>query len=245
MLVVLVVLASLTVLHPRASEAPILAPQTGGMVVLDLSASITQDTYSRIHQTLEQLVARGGRYGLVVFSNVAYEALPPGTPASALAPMSRYFAVPAKVPVGEQPRFPVNPWSSAFTSGTEISEGLDLARRIELGNHTKHPAVVLISDLADDPNDLQRLNTVLNEYQVEGFRLRIIALNPAPSDVARFKGLIGRASSIIPAGLTTSAAPVPPPHTSFPTLFVALAALVAVFLGLNELWAARLSWGRA
>lgn len=244
-LVVLVVLASLAVLHPRASEAPVLAPQTGGIVVLDLSASITQDTYSRIHQTLEQLVARGGRYGLVVFSNVAYEALPPGTPASALAPIARYFAVPSAVPQGEQPRFPVNPWSASFTSGTEISEGLDLARRIELGNHTKHPAVVLVSDLGDDPNDLQRLNTVLNEYQVEGFRLRIIALNPAPSDVARFKGLIGRASSIVPAGLSVSNAPIPPPHTSFPTLLVVLTVLVALFLGLNELWGARLSWGHA
>ena len=55
--------------------------------MLDLSASITADTYSRIHQTLQQLVARGGRYGLVVFSNIAYEALPPGTPASALEPI--------------------------------------------------------------------------------------------------------------------------------------------------------------
>jgi hypothetical protein len=240
---VLVLVAALAVLHPRSSAQPILAPQAGGVVVLDLSASITQDTYSRIHQSLSELVARGGRYGLVVFSNVAYEALPPGTPASALAPIARYFAAPANVPRGEQPTFPVNPWSATFTSGTEISQGLDLARTIELRNHTRHPAVVLISDLADDPNDLQRLNTVLNEYQVGGFRLRIIALNPAPSDVARFKGLIGHASSIIAAGLSTSNGPLALPHTSFPTLFIVLTVVLTVLLGAFELWAARLSWG--
>jgi hypothetical protein len=243
-LVVLVVLAALSVLRPHATAQPILAPQSGGVVVLDLSASITQDTYSRIHETLQSLVARGGRYGLVVFSNVAYEALPPGTPAAALAPIARYFAVPTNVVRGEQPTFAVNPWSATFTSGTEISQGLDLARTIELQSRTKHPAVVLISDLADDPNDLQRLNTVLNEYQVGGFRLRVIALNPAPSDVARFKGLIGRASSIIPAGLSTSNGPVAKPRTSFPTLLVALTVLVATLLGVTELWGARLSWGR-
>ncbi|HEY2072661.1 MAG TPA: vWA domain-containing protein [Gaiellaceae bacterium] len=244
-LAVLVVLAAIAILHPRSSEQPILAPQTGGVVVLDLSASITQDTYSRIHQTLEQLVARGGRYGLVVFSNVAYEALPPGTPASALGPIARYFTVPTHVPAGEQPTFATNPWSATFTSGTAISQGLDLARTIELRSHTKHPAVVLISDLADDPNDLQRLNTVLNEYRVGKFRLRVIALNPAPSDVARFKGLIGTASAIIPAGLSTSNAPLPPPGTSFPTLLVVIAVLAAALLGANELWGARLTWGEA
>ncbi|HEV2590643.1 MAG TPA: vWA domain-containing protein [Gaiellaceae bacterium] len=239
----LVLAAGLSLLHPKADQQPILAPQSGGIVVLDLSASITQDTYSRINETIRQLVARGGRYGLVVFSNDAYEALPPGTPASALAPLARYFAVPAHVPVGRQVTFAVNPWSATFTSGTEISRGLDLARTIELQSHTRHPAVVLISDLADDPNDLQRLNTVLNEYRVEGMRLRIIALNPAPSDVARFKGMIGRASSIIPAGLASTNAAVGAPATSFPTLCVLLVVAAAALIAAYELWAARLSWG--
>src|SRR5438270_11199586 len=73
-LVMLVVLAALAILRPRASEQPILAPQSGGVVVLDLSASITQDTYSRIHETLPSLVARDGRAGRGGFSNVAYDA---------------------------------------------------------------------------------------------------------------------------------------------------------------------------
>jgi hypothetical protein len=243
-LIGLVLAAAASARHPRVSAQPFLPAKAGGVVVLDLSASITSDTYSRIHESLQQLVSRGGRYGLVVFSNVAYQALPPGTPASALEPIIRYFTVPPTTPGGEQPSFPVNPWSNDFTSGTEISEGLDLARTIELAGHVRQPAVVLISDLADDPNDLQRLNTVLNEYQVEKIQLRIISLNADPTDLARFKGLIGKASSILPAGLASSSRIVlAPPRTSFPTTFVVLAALVALLLGASELRAARLTWG--
>jgi hypothetical protein len=102
-LVVLVVAAVFAARSPRVSEQPFLPPDAGGMIVLDLSASITSDTYSRIQETLRQLVSRGGRYGLVVFSNNAYEALPPGTPASALEPIIRYFSVPNTPTVGAQP----------------------------------------------------------------------------------------------------------------------------------------------
>jgi hypothetical protein len=244
-LAVLIVATAAAARHPHQSAEPFVAPSAGGMVVLDLSASITSDTYSRIHETLQQLVARGGRYGLVVFSSSAYEALPPGTPASALEPLVRYFAVPHAAP-GEQPSFPVNPWGAAdFTSGTEISLGLDLARQIELANHVRHPAVVLISDLQDDPNDLQRLNAVASEYQIEHIRSTAIALNADPNDVARFQGLFGKAISIIPAGLSSSNgnATVAPPHTSFPTWLVVLTVLVALLLGAAELRSAQLTWG--
>jgi len=245
-LVVLVVLTALAARHPRASAQPYVPPAAGGIVVLDLSASITSDTYSRIHQTLQQLVARGGRYGLVVFSSDAYEALPPGTPASALEPIVRYFAVPRKVVPGEQPSFPANPWGAGnFTSGTEISLGLDLARRIELADHAPHPAVVLISDLQDDPNDLSRLNAVAAEYKLEHIRSTAIALNAAPEDIARFKGLFGTAISIIPAGLSNPTGTVPPPHTAFPTWLVVLTAVVALLLGAVEVRSARLRWGSA
>jgi hypothetical protein len=243
-LAALVVATAALACHPRANVQPLLTPSAGGMVVFDLSASITSDTYSRIHETLQQLVARGGRYGLVVFSNTAYEALPPGTPASALEPLVRYFAVPKTAP-GEQPSFPANPWGAAgFTAGTEISAGLDLARRIELANGVKQPSVVLISDLQDDPNDLQRLTAVLNEYQVENAHLRAVALNADPSDLARFRGLIGKASSIIPAGLSGSSK-VAPPHTRFPTWLVLLTLVVAALLAATELRSARLRWGSA
>jgi hypothetical protein len=240
-LVALVLAAAAEAWHPRRSAQPLLPARAGGIVVLDLSASITPDTYSRIHETLQQLVARGGSYGLVVFSGTAYEALPPGTPSSALAPIVRYFSVPS-APPGEQPSLPANPWGAAgFTSGTEISSGLDLARRIELANGIRHPAVVLISDLQDDPNDLERLTAVLGEYHVEKASLRVITLNADPNDLARFGGLIDRASSIVPAGLSKPHAAASP-HTSFPVLLVVLAAAAALLLGAVEVTSTRLDW---
>ena len=249
LIVILLLLAAASARHPRTDTQPLLPSQAGGVVVLDLSASITSDTYSRIHESLQSLVARGGRYGLVVFSNVAYEALPPGTPASAIEPIARYFAVPPPAVPGEQPTFPLNPWSASFTSGTEISIALDLARSIELANRAKHPAVVLISDLADDPNDFQRLNTVLSEFRVDHIELRVIALNADPNDLARFRSLIGSGSSIVPAGLSTAEnVQIVAPRTAFPARLVELAVAVALLLAFTEVVAARLDWdpsGRA
>jgi hypothetical protein len=118
-LVLFVLATAASARHPHSTVQPFVSPKAGGIIVLDLSASVTSDTYSRIHESLQELIARGGRYGLVVFSNTAYEALPPGTPASALQPLLRYFAVPANTPPGEQPTFPNNPWSESFKSGTE------------------------------------------------------------------------------------------------------------------------------
>ena len=66
--------------RPRARSRP----ATDGLVVLDLSASISTDTYARIGATLDELADTGGRYGLIVFSDTAYLALPPGTPAAEL-----------------------------------------------------------------------------------------------------------------------------------------------------------------
>ena len=89
-------------------------------------------------------------------------------------------------------------------AGRRSRAGLDLARQIELANDARHPAVVLISDLADDPNDLQRLTGVIQAYHRDGIELRVVALNAAPNDAAYFKRLIGTATSIIPASLPAS-----------------------------------------
>jgi hypothetical protein len=243
-LVVLVVAAVFAARSPRVSEQPFLPPDAGGMIVLDLSASITSDTYSRIQETLRQLVSRGGRYGLVVFSNNAYEALPPGTPASALEPIIRYFSVPNTPTVGAQPTFPTNPWSSSFTSGTEISAGLSLADSVERAAGNAHPQILLISDLADDPQDEQRLVGVLSDFHSTGVSLRVIALNAAPNDSSLFAKMIGNAAAVLPAQLSpTRPGPISSPASSFPTLLVVLAALVGVLLAALELRSARLRFG--
>jgi hypothetical protein len=240
----LVLAAAAEARRPAAAAPPLLPANAGGVVVLDLSASITSDTYARIHQTLQSLVTRGGRYGLVLFSSGAYEALPPGTPARALQPLERYFEAPQPAP-GEQPRFPVNPWSSSFTTGTQISAGLDLARSIEVDAGTRRPAVLLISDLADDPGDLQRLTAVLNEYQAQGIRLRVVPLAADPNDIARFRDLLGRASSIVGGVSPGAATAVPAAHAAFPVTLVVLSAAVALLLAANELYSVTLRWRRS
>ena len=52
----------------------------GGVLVLDVSTSIGQDTHRQIAQVLRDASRSGGRFGLVVDSDTAYEALPALTP---------------------------------------------------------------------------------------------------------------------------------------------------------------------
>jgi hypothetical protein len=127
------------------------------IVVLDVSASISTDTYSRIGSTLGVLSRTRTRVGLVVYSDGAYEALPPGTPAATLRPLVRYFTLPARAQSGFAPTFPPNPWTNTFTGGTRISTGLELAHTIATAQRAR-PAVVLVSDLDDDPADIARLS---------------------------------------------------------------------------------------
>jgi hypothetical protein len=245
-LIALVLAAAAAARHPRLDKQPFVSPSAGGMIVLDLSASIGTDTFSRIGESLRELVAKGGRYGLVVFSSSAYEALPPGTPVSALKPIIRYFTLPKEVVAGEQATFPLNPWTNSFTSGTRISQGLDLARQIEVANHARHPTVVLISDLADDPTDQDRLPGELQLYLHDKIHLKIVALNAAPNDQNFFKQLLGQATSITAATLPgQNPSATKPAHAAFPSWIVFLTVLVAALLAANELRSARLRWGTA
>jgi hypothetical protein len=244
-LVALVLAAAAAARHPALEHPSALPVHSGDVIVLDLSASISSDTFSRIGETLRKLVSTNGRFGLVVFSNVAYEALPPGTPASALRPLIRFFTVPASRSPGGATTLPTNPWTLSFSSGTRISAGLDLAHRIVLANHLPHAHVVLISDLADDPEDVQTVNDVLvNEYGTgRGHTpLRVVALNATPDDEAFFNRVAGAATA------DANPAPAQPsPPSAFPASTLAwtlIAAIVAtaLLLACHEVWAARLRW---
>ena len=246
-LVALVLAAAAAARHPAVRRPPALPVHSGDLIVLDLSASISSDTFSRIGETLRKLVATNGRYGLVVFSNVAYEALPLGTPAAALRPLIRYFTLPSTPPPGGAQALPTNPWSLSFSSGTRISAGLDLAHRLLLAHGlARRSHVLLISDLADDPEDLQRLDEVAtSEYGKGRTPLRVVALNATPDDEAFFARLAGAA---IADATLPPAKPAPPPATPpnalSPWLIAAIAAIAAA-LALHELWSARLRWRTA
>lgn len=242
LLVVLVAAAAVAATRPAGKTLTFLPGGTTGIVVLDLSASISTDTYQRIGKTLDELAATNGRYGLVVFSDVAYQALPPGTPSAALKPYARYFTLPAPQG-GFLPQFPTNPWTNSFSGGTRIASGLGLALRILQDQHVKHPAVVLVSDLNDDPGDLKSLATVSLAYRQAGIPVRIVALDPQPNDEALFGRLLERAATVQHARLPGQRAATVGSDT--PPVLTVLAVLTALALAANELWAARLTWGRA
>jgi hypothetical protein len=209
------------------------------VLVLDVSASISSDTYTRIGGTLAALSRSGGRFGLVVFSDQAYEALPPGAPAADLAPFVRYFTLPQQVRPGFAPTFPPNPWESTFSGGTRISAGMDLAHTIATASPHRS-TVVLVSDLDDDPSDLARLVPVLLSYRRDAVPVRIIGLNPSPPAVAFFQRLLPPGSTIVAAPTVSEA----PPHdrTPFPWMLVALTLVAAIVLALRCAWAPRLDW---
>ena len=209
------------------------------VLVLDVSASISSDTYSRIGGTLAALSRSGARFGLIVFSDQAYEALPPGTPAADLAPFVRYFTLPQQASPGFAPSFPANPWVSTFSGGTRISAGMDLAHTIATAG--KRPAtVVLVSDLDDSPGDLARLVPVLLSYRRDGVPVRIIGLNPSQQAVDFFQRLIPPGSAVVAAPTLSEA----PPHdvTPFPWTLVALSLVAAGAFALRWAWAPRLDW---
>jgi hypothetical protein len=229
-LVLLVVSVAVAARTPDLRAQPYVPRGSNGLVVLDLSASISPDTYARIGSTLNDLADTGGRYGLVVFSDTAYEALPPGSPAAELRSFARYFT----------PRAPENPWASSFTAGTRISRGLDLARAIAARDRLRRPAVVLVSDLDDDPQDLGALRRSALAARREGLRIGVVGLNAAPEDQRFFQRLVAGDGTIREA---------PPPGgqkaregARFPWTVGLLAGLLALALAAHEVRRARLAW---
>jgi len=206
-----------------------------GLVVLDLSASISSDTYARIGGTLDRLADSGGRYGLIIFSDTAYLALPPGTPAAQLRPFARRFDVPARTTGAIT--VPTNPWTRSFSAGTKISTGIELALDAIREQRLGRPAVLLVSDLDDDAGDRERLTSTALSFRRLGIPARVVGLNPSLEDERYMERLLDR-----PADLSSAAAPGEDRGggvgVRLPLFLAALAAAAA--LALRELLLTRL-----
>jgi hypothetical protein len=73
----------------------------------------------------------------------------------------------------------------------------------------------------------------------------VIALNAAPTDAAFFARLVGNASAIIPAQLSSPGRAPASVTASLPVWFIVAALAVAGLLALYELRSSRLRWGGA
>ena len=220
---------------------------SSGVVVLDLSTSVSETAGRRIHRVLGEIVRADEPAGLVLFSDTAYEAVPPGSRGVELRPFLRYYAPRATErgrSFGPRPlRSRVTPWVEAFRGGTRISAGLRLARSILERDGLDEGSVLLVSDLKFSPFDLSDLTGTLIDYRVDRIPLRIVPLFASSSDRKVFSRLLGEDALVswdelrFAGGATanTSLAGVVPRD------LVLIGLLLLALLAVNELACARLS----
>jgi hypothetical protein len=239
----LALLAALAAPRRTAPAAELLPPGATGIAVVDVSASISWETYARIASTLERLRRGGGRAGLVLFSDTAYQALPPGTPVSELRGFERFFVVPRASSPGLQPQPPTSPWTDSFSAGTRISTGLALALDTIRSEHLKRPVVLLVSDLDDDAGDLESLTSVALAYRKLGIPIRVVGLNPSPEDVRLVNRLLPQGGSVMQSTLPGERSGAD--RAGLPGALVAAAIALSLVLALFLVVTERLRWSRA
>jgi len=236
-------LAAIALLAAPSGSSPsgaLLPRGASGIVVIDVSASISWDTYARIASTIDRLRRGGGTAGLIFFSDTAYQALPPGTPVAELAAFQRFFEVSPPTQPGFQPQPPTSPWTDQFSAGTRISTGLGLALKVLQQDQLRKPVVLLVSDLNDDAGDLESLTSVALAYRHLGVPIRVVGLNPSPDDARYMQRLLPQGGGIVSATLPGERSSGT--HTGLPVglivVALALAAALAAYLAVTE----RLRW---
>jgi hypothetical protein len=239
----LAVIAFLAAPSGSSPSAVLLPRGANGIVVVDVSASISWDTYARIASTLDRLRRGGGTAGLIFFSDTAYQALPPRTPVAELGPFERFFQVTPPAQPGFQPQPPRSPWTDQFSAGTRISTGLSLALNVLQQDQLRKPVVLLVSDLDDDAGDLESLTSVALAYRHVGVPIRVVGLNPSPDDARFMQRLLPQGGGIVSATLPGERGAST--HTGLPVALilvaVALAVALAAYLAVTE----RLRWRTA
>jgi VWA domain-containing protein len=240
LLVGLVVAAIDTGRSKAAANRGLVPGGAGGMLVLDVSRSIKPDANRTITNVLQELIDAHMRIGLVAFSDIAYELLPPGSPSAELQPLLRYFAAVAPKP-GPDP-YPPNPWTTSFSGGTQISSGLAVAHAaLQRAGQPKGP-ILLVSDLDTAPDDVPRVALTFNQFRAEGVPFRIVAVTPRADNLSLFKNLAGPGAFTHPvrgaSGGLGQTGGAEGGHT--PWLLITLALLVLGALAANEHWCGRL-----
>ena len=224
-------------------DSPRLLSGSAGILVIDLSASIGEEDYGGIRRTVRRLIDEDASVGLVVFSDVGYELLPPGTPASELRPLL-HLLVPRR-PSRDDAGLPVNPWSQSFRAGTRISSALELARDILVRDRLKNGSILLVSDLVTAPGDVPQLAQTLHELRRQSITIGVVALSPLQAGRAVFEGLLGKSALIEPAQLRSPRLEWTKTQVDLPAGFLVLGGFLLVVLAAHERFAGRLSLPRA
>jgi hypothetical protein len=209
-------------------HAPLIPSGTTGILVLDLSASVYEGA---LDQTVEKLAKTDERTGLVVFSDGAYELLPPGSPARELFPLLRYFKA------GPDGTLPPNPWED-FRAGTQISSGLATAHEALLRENVSRGSVVLVSDLEILPDQIPKIGRVIADMRRDNVQIRIVPLFPTPEKRALIEQLVGSDAFLAEPEEEATAVRAPeeerPLENAAPWAFVLAAALLVGVIALNE-----------
>jgi hypothetical protein len=219
-------------LDPR--DRSFLPTATTGVVVLDLSLSILDDQSGTVRRTLQQLVDADATVGLVVFSDVPYELLPPGTPASELRPVIRILTPSRSSEL-------TTPWSDTFRSGTRISAALQLAQDMLEADRVNDGSILLVSDLETAPEDVPPLTRMVGKLRREAIEFRVVGLAPSRDARTIFGDLLQDGPfDAAPVGAASPAAGRDA-GAELPTTLLVLAALSLLALALHERFAGRLA----
>lgn len=232
-------------LVPPADDRRFLPAANVGIVVLDVSTSVRPSTYDLIREQLVGLSSTDRRFGVVLFSDVAYEALPPATPARELRKFVRFFQSGYRFDQNGD-ALPRSPWEQWFSAGTSISSGLLLAAQLLEQRPYTDRGVVLISDLADDPSDLQKLAETIGLYSRRSIPLNVVALDPRPEDRELFLELLDNPGAISNVQLPTAQAGRGSlaVASGFPWATAIVAAIVVAVLAASVYWTEPLQWRR-
>lgn len=220
-------------LDPR--DRGLLPTGTTGVVVMDLSLSILDDQSGVVRRTLQSLVDSDAPVGVVIFSDVPYELMPPGTPARELKPIIRLLTPTASGKV-------VSPWTDTFRAGTRISSALQLAQDMLDGDRVKDGSILLVSDLETAPDDVPETARVLRAIKRKGTPVRLLALGSSSDARALFGGILGpEAFTPLADGPVRQPEPPDARRRPLPRTLLFLAALFLVALAGHERYAGRLA----
>jgi hypothetical protein len=188
--------------------------------------------------TLRGIAAANQSVGLVMFSDTAYELLPPNSPPSALTQFVPFF-VPLRY-YGSTPVFGQGPWD-LFMGGTRVGPGLVMAEQSLRRAHVRHGAILLVSDLDDSSADQPVLEQMAVRLRRDHIPLRIVPLFASAHDKNLFAALFGDNAFVDPKAFTHTATrqakSIAAPE---PWLLLGLGALFILLLAANERFNGRL-----